>query len=64
MTAEPTGLGLLDLPTPSQTEAGMWRAESWLSPPWAGPAESVYCMETGSPKAGPREREREKQEDK
>lgn len=42
--AEPTAQGSLDLPTPSQTEAGMCRAESCLGPPRAGPAGSVYCM--------------------
>ena len=33
MTAEPTGQGSPDLPAPSETEAGLWRAESWLGPP-------------------------------
>lgn len=31
MTAEPTGWGSPNLPTPSQSQAGTWRAESWVA---------------------------------
>lgn len=41
MITEPIGQSSPDLPTPSQTEVGIWRNESWLSPPQAGLAGSV-----------------------
>lgn len=51
----------LDLPT--QYRPRLEQRWSRLGPPWAGPAECLYGMETGSPKAGPKQREREKKQE-
>jgi hypothetical protein len=62
MTAEPSWLAHKFIHPVRERERG-WNVENWywMCPPCAGSVESVYGIETGSPKAGPRQTGKERE---
>ena len=60
MTAEPFWLAHKFI-HPVRDRGGNVENRYWMGPPCAGPAESVYGIETGSPKAGPRQTGKERE---